>query len=1244
MKNKNRQNKKEFIMKRMVNTGLVTLFLFISAGILYAGDMSFGTPEVETLMDNGPVDKKADIVFLGEGYQSHELSKYDSDVQAVMNFIFSVEPFKSSQSSFNVHKVNVISTQSGSDHPPSDVNTAFDTYYDGRLILIGNWTNKDIARDKAPDFDVVIMLVNDSTYGGAGYMGVIRYGVAVSYTGSNRNKVAAHELGHSYGLLADEYQYNNGSTYTGPEPSEPNVTIDNNPSTVKWSQHIGIEGVSIYEGARYHDYGIYRPTSNGCMMRSLISNFCRVCRYDGISEITKILAPPALVQIDVTPSPASIKLGQTQQFTATGTYEDSSTAPITPVWSSSNPSVATIDADGLATSLTEGTTIITAELDGITGNATLTVLPVLVSIEVTPITASIAKGQTQQFTATGTYSDDSTQDITSTCSWSSSNLIIATINTTGLATGVGQGTVTITASQEGVGGTATLTVMPPVLESIEITPSTATIGIGQTQQFTATAIYSDSSTEDITSDSLWSSSNDSVASIDTNALAAALTEGITTITAEFEGMTDTATLTVTLPVLISIEITPSPASVGVDQTQQFTATGTYSDSSTQDITSTCSWASSNPSIATIDSNGLATGVAKGSVTITASQDGVTGSTTLSVNLPLVSIEVTPTAPNNTTSVGGTRRFFAKGHYSDGSTKDISSACSWASSDTSIATVSSTGMVTGQGGGTAIISATQDGITGEGTIIVLIPSPKSITLTSPNGGETWFVGKTYDITWVADGGSNVILYCTYDWDAWYYRGEPTYMLIANHLSPTDGSYTWTIPDDPRLFSANRAKIAIGLDDGITAVWDYSNTCFAITVPTLTSIEVTPSSASIDTTQTQQFTATGIYNDGSTQDFTSTCSWSSSNPTVATIDANGLASGHVDGTVTISATKDDITGTAALTVTPLPGGSAVYMYICVASIDFSTSTKGKTESLHITVKAIDQDGVPVEAATVVGTLETPAGSTENYSGLTGIDGTVSFTHSVKNSALLMGAYTFTVANIIKEGRKYDANKNTETQDSYIIQPPTLVSIQVTPPSATIGVGQTQQFNATAHYSDGSTQDITSACSWSSSNPWVVSIDTAGLATSKATGTVTITATKDDVSGTATLTVTDESPANYISVSSIHLLAEMKGKTEYLYMTVKIVDQDGAPVEAATVSGTLTLPFWQPVDGMPTNTVSYSGNTEADGTVTFKYFNKNSPLPAGPSGTGLYTFTVTDVSKTGTTYDSTKNTETEDSYTKP
>jgi hypothetical protein len=183
------------------------------------------------------------------------------------------------------------------------------------------------------------------------------------------------------------------------------------------------------------------------------------------------------------------------------------------------------------------------------GNATL---KKLVSIGVTPANPSIALGATEQFTATGNYSDSSTKDITASVIWSSSAKPVATISNVprskGKATSKAAGTTTITAKSGRISGSTTL-IVTIALVSITVTPANPSIVLGTTEQFTAIGIYSDCSTKDITASVTWSSSAESVATISnaagSNGMATSVAAGATTIRATLGSLSGSTTLTVT---------------------------------------------------------------------------------------------------------------------------------------------------------------------------------------------------------------------------------------------------------------------------------------------------------------------------------------------------------------------------------------------------------------------------------------------------------------------------------------------------------------------------------------------------------------------------------------------------------------------------------------------------------------------------------------------------------------------------
>jgi dienelactone hydrolase len=267
-----------------------------------------------------------------------------------------------------------------------------------------------------------------------------------------------------------------------------------------------------------------------------------------------------------------------------------------------------------------------------------------VSIDVTPANPSIALGTTQQFTATGTFSDGTQQDMTDSNSvtWSTSGPAGATVSNAadshGLATSIAVGSVTIKASTTGVSGAATLTVTDATLVSIKVDPPISNIALATQQQFTATGTYTDNTTLDLTAAVSWSSSSPGVATISnaagSNGIAIPVSVGGSTITASSGNFSAAATLTVTNATLVSVAVDPPNPSIILGTKQQFTAIGTFSDNTTQDLTTIVTWSSSSPDIATVSNaatfHGSATSVALGSSAITATLGGVSGTTTLTM--------------------------------------------------------------------------------------------------------------------------------------------------------------------------------------------------------------------------------------------------------------------------------------------------------------------------------------------------------------------------------------------------------------------------------------------------------------------------------------------------------------------------------------------------------------------------------------------------------------------------------------
>src|ERR1019366_3303398 len=411
--------------------------------------------------------------------------------------------------------------------------------------------------------------------------------------------------------------------------------------------------------------------------------------------------------LTATAANASVPLGTLTQFTATGTYSDGSTQNLTSTvtWSSSNTTTATITAAGVVTALTlNGTTTITAKSGTVSGSTGLTVVAAtLTSIEISGApTVTIANGTSYQFTAWGFYDDGSKHNITLLATCASSEVTVATIASgPGRARAVGSGMTTITATLGSVSGMATLDVTTATISSIVVAPSSVTIAPLTAQPFTAIGVFSDASTQNITQDVVWSSSNTAFATISNASgsvgVATAVAVGSPTISAAFGGVNGSAPLNVSSATLTSIAVTPASAGLAQGSTLALQAVGTFNAGTTRHIETVATWTSSNTSVASVTGN-IVTGVSTGGpVTITSSLGGGSGTASLTVEA-LTAITITPASGSvaENTSVG----LVATGTLADATTQDITSSVLWTSSNPAVAIMSDASGSFGQAAGVA----------------------------------------------------------------------------------------------------------------------------------------------------------------------------------------------------------------------------------------------------------------------------------------------------------------------------------------------------------------------------------------------------------------------------------------------------------------------------------------------------------------------------------------------------------------
>ncbi|GEM_PF-2278820 len=296
----------------MIN-GLTTKTILAIFLIFWMGKLVVAETNTTAVLYHGNPSNRVNIVFVGDGYQTSEITQYAATVNRIVNDIFLQTPFRQYKRYFNVYRVDLISNQSGSDHPEMGLyaDTALDSYYNcygqQRLICADPAKVYEAVASAPSAADIIFVVVNDSEYGGSGGP------FSIISKHSLTSEIAMHETGHSFGRLADEY-FSPMQSYSGPEPAAPNLTIEIDWANIKWNHWLdnfaplpttqkifGVPG--LYEGGLYHEFNIYRPTLNskmrtlGMPFQSINAEQLVLRTYDRVSPIDTAIPAQRIVTI-----------------------------------------------------------------------------------------------------------------------------------------------------------------------------------------------------------------------------------------------------------------------------------------------------------------------------------------------------------------------------------------------------------------------------------------------------------------------------------------------------------------------------------------------------------------------------------------------------------------------------------------------------------------------------------------------------------------------------------------------------------------------------------------------------------------------------------------------------------------------------------------------------------------------------------------------------------------------------------
>ena len=577
----------------------------------------------------------------------------------------------------------------------------------------------------------------------------------------------------------------------------------------------------------------------------------------------------------IDPTEKTVKVGE--NFDINVTWQPEGFAGETITWTSDNTDVATVDQNGKVTGVKPGTANVTASCGGITLTCVVTVIQPATAIELNPTQKTIEVGETFDITATVVPDDATYKNIT----WTSSdpNVASITVNDDGTITVTGKkaGTATITATigtgDDAVTATCVVTVIQPAT-SIQLNPENAVISVGGKVTITATVLPTDTTDKTVT----WECNDPSIASIvdngDGSVTVTGNAIGNVTITAKCGDVSATATVRVTD--VLDISLNKETLLLVVDEYETLIAT-VVNNHDNLPVT----WTSSVPSVASVNQNGKVTGLKPGKTTITVSCGDVSATCEVTV-IPLLTLN----AYDITVYVGDNYKLVATVYP-----EDVDGNVTWTIDDSTIATISADGLVTGVKVGETKATASLLGATAECNVKV-IPVPASGITVNPSeitipDGETATVTVTVQpdnvtdgtITWTSDDTDSVITVVD--------NGDGTYTITANKVG---GPVTITFTN-----SAGQ-----------------TGTCTINVIPTpAESIQLNATDVEIYVKETFQLLATVL--PPNTTDKTVT--WASSDADIATVSANGLVTGVAPGVITVTATCGNVTAVCRVTVKPI-----------------------------------------------------------------------------------------------------------------------------------------------------------------------------------------------------------------------------------------------------------------------------------------------------------------------------------------
>ncbi len=830
------------------------------------------------------------------------------------------------------------------------------------------------------------------------------------------------------------------------------------------------------------------------------------------------------INIDVTPAEVVLQPKESTTLSAT-----SSDALDEIVWSSSNPGVALVDADGLLTAIADGTTSITAIGTHSIGTGTAFVTVLTQSngeIVITPELAVLRPTQSLDLTATSA-------DVSDLFAWTSSDTSVVSITPAGrvIAIAEGESTISVVGTSSRAESVATVTVagVPPA--TLTVTPQRILVRPGRNALLSATSSDSEDAFE-------WTSSDTSLATVNSNGIVTGIAEGEVAIIATGTHSRDFTESRVTVSGMPPADITLTPVEFELEPTQSTTLTAASTNAN-----DSFTWFSSDNRYAIVDDNGKVTAISEGQSTI-----GVRG--TISGNVGTAAVRVTGVPPAEVV-LSSSQLILLTGRSSklSATSSDPEDSFTWISSDVAIASVDQNGLVNAVSGGQASITATGSNSKKSGTALVtVIDMPLASITVSP---------------------AEMVLRPTQ-------RG--TLQAVSSDIEDT---FSWST-SDMNIATVDELGIVTGIADGqatIVAKGSHSGATRTVAVTVVgkiaTDITVAPDELVLRPTFTATLEATSTDPDD-------TFTWTSSDDTVASVNASGTVTAVAEGAATITATGSASANTGTTLVT-VAGDPPTTITLSPAEIALRPS---QTATLEATSTDLEDTFTWSSSGTSVATVDS--------------DGTVTALSAGQTIIVAKGSHSATtgVATVTVSGA-------------------TSVVVNLTPTQVVLRPLKTATLVA-------SSTDTEDSFTWSSSDNTIATVDSNGLVAAIAEGQTTVTATGSHSGATDTTLVTvSGAPLAEITISpaefSLHptemttLLATSTDPADVFQWStsdsrVATVDVNGTVTVTAVAVGQATILVKGNHSGaLATASIDITDRPPATVTVTPRQFSLRATLSA-------------------------------------